>query len=284
MALSPTRSYTINSVDRALKIMSILGERSGPMRVSDISRKLGIDKSTAYRIISTLRARGFVEQEPDTRKYILGLKVLEVAALKLRSIKLVPIAKPFLEELMLRTKEAVHLSVLAEGEVMYVDSEQCSGPFNVNTQVGGRAPVHSSAVGKILLAYRSPQEVNRIIALKGLTRFTDRTFISAEELHEHLAEVRKRGWALDDEETHAGVRCLAGPIFDHLGNVVASLGISGPTQRITHDRLAYLGQLIKEVTAKVSRRLGHIPCASEDQGVQPESGSHQEAAPARREV
>lgn len=263
MAVSPRRSYTINSLDRALRILTILGERGVPMRVSDISRKLNIDKSTAYRIVSTLRARGFVEQESDTRKYSLGLKVLEVAALKLRSIKLVPTAKPFLEELMLRTREAVHLAVLAEGEVMYVDSEQCPGPFNMNTPVGGRAPVHSSAVGKALLAFRPAEEVNRIAAVKGLTRFTDRTIISTEELLEHLAEVHMRGWAQDDEETYMGVRCLASAIFDHRGSAIASVGISGSVQHVTRERISYLGQLIKEAAAKISKRLGYVPGTSE---------------------
>jgi DNA-binding IclR family transcriptional regulator len=247
------------------------------MRVSDISRKLGIDKSTAYRIISTLRTRGFVEQEPDTRKYTLGLKILEVAALKLRSIRLVPVAKPFLEELMLRTREAVHLAVLAEGEVMYVDSEQCSGPFNVNTQVGGRAPVHSSAVGKALLAYSSPEEVNRIIAIKGLTRFTDRTIISTEELHQHLASVRRQGWAMDDEETYLGVRCLASTVFDHRGKVVASVGISGPVQHMTNERISFLGQLVKEAAAKISRRLGYVPDTSNGTTAQPAEDVRREA-------
>lgn len=275
--MAAKRIYTINSIDRALQILSILGERGVPMRVSDISRRLRIDKSTAYRIISTLRARGFVEQESDTRKYTLGLKVLEVAALKLRAIKLVPAAKPFLEELMLRTREAVHMAVLAEGEVMYVDSEQCSGPFNVNTQVGGRAPVHSSAVGKALLAYRSPEEVSRIVAIKGLTRFTDRTIISTEELHEHLADVRKQGWAMDNEETFVGMRCLASAVFDHRGQVVASVGVSGPIQHMTHERVAFLGQLVKEAAAKISRKLGYVAGVSEGSVVQPAQGVPLEA-------
>jgi DNA-binding IclR family transcriptional regulator len=275
--MSPSRSYIINSLDRALQILTILGERRGPMRVSDIGRKLGIDKSTAYRIISTLRARGFVEQESDTRKYTLGLKVLEVAALKLRSIKLVPVAKPFVEELMLRTKEAVHMGVLAEGEIMYIESEQCSGPFNINTQVGGRAPLHSSAVGKAILAFHPIEEVNRIVAIKGLTRFTDRTIISTEELHEHLAGVCKRGWAMDDQETHVGVRCLASAVFDHRGSAVAAMGISGPIQHITQERISFLGQLVKEAAAKISRQLGYIPGASERMDAQPAQDEQREA-------
>ena len=278
MPANPKRSYTINSLDRALRILTILGERGAPMRVSDISRKLGIDKSSAYRIISTLRSHRFVEQDAETRKYSLGLKVLEVAALKVRSIKLIPTAKPYLEELMLRTKEAVHLAVLAEGELMYVDCEQCSGPFNVNTQVGGRSPAHSSAVGKALLACHSEEEVDRIVAIKGLTRFTDRTIISTEELHKALEGIRKQGWAMDDEETFMGVRCLASAVFDHRGKAVASLGVSGPTQHMTRERTSYLCQLVKETAIKISRRLGFVPGHSEGTAAEPAQGAHREAA------
>jgi DNA-binding IclR family transcriptional regulator len=143
--------------------------------------------------------------------------------------------------------------------------------------VGGRAPLHSSAVGKALLAPRPVEEVNRIVAIKGLTRFTDRTIISTEELHEHLAGVRKQGWAMDDEETHLGVRCLASAISDHRGEVVASVGISGPIQRITHDRISFLGQLVKEAATKISRRLGYIPTTPEGMVAQPASAAHREA-------
>jgi len=259
MPRNPKRRYTINSLDRGLRILMILGEEGQPMRISEISRRLGIDKSTAYRIVSTLREQGFVEQDLETRKYVLGVKVIEVASLKLRSIRLLPTAKPVMQELMLRTRESIHLAILVEGEVMYLDSEQCTGIFNVNTLVGGKAPLHSSAVGKALLAELPDDEVDRLIAVKGLTRFTDRTIINLQEFHDHLAAIRERGWAADDEETYVGVRCLAAAVRDHRGVPVGSIGLSGPAQRVTNDRIPVLAQLIKDAAAKISRQLGYVP-------------------------
>jgi DNA-binding IclR family transcriptional regulator len=241
----------------------ILGEEGLPMRISEITRRLGIDKSSAYRIVSTLHEQGFVEQDTETRKYFLGVKVIEVASLKLRSIRLLPTAKPVMHELMQRTRESIHLSTLVEGEVMYLDSEECSGVFNVNTLAGGRAPLHSSAVGKALLAGLPQEEVDRLIAVEGLTQFTDRTIINLQEFHSHLAGIREHGWAIDDEETYAGVRCLAANIRDHRGVAVGSVGLSGPAQRVTNDRIPILAQLVKEAAAKISRQLGYVPAKRE---------------------
>jgi len=228
------------------------------MRISEISRRLEIDKSTAYRIVSTLRDQGFVEQDPETRKYLLGVKVIEVGGMKLRSIRFLPTAKPVMEELMLRTRETVHVAVLAEAEVMYLDTEQCSGAFNINTEVGGRAPLHSSAVGKALLAELPEAEVDRLISVKGLTRLTDRTIINTSELKRDLESVRQRGWAIDDEETYVGVRCIASVIRDHRGKPMASAGLSGPSQRITTDRIPTLTQLVREACNRISTRMGYV--------------------------
>ena len=258
MPVHPKRKYTINSLERGLKILFILGQSGEPMRISEISRRLEIDKSTAYRIVSTLREQGFVEQDPDTRKYLLGVKVIEVGGLKLRAIKFLPTARPLTEELMMRTREAVHIAVLVEGEVMYLDTEQCSGSFNVNTVAGGRAPLHSTAVGKALLAELPEAEIDRLVSLKGLTRFTDRTIITLEELHRDLTLVRQRGWAIDNEETYTAVRCMASVIRDHQGRALASAGLSGPAQRISDDRIPTLAELVKDTCDRISKRMGYV--------------------------
>jgi len=252
------RRYTINSLDRGLRILLSLGGSDDPLGVSELSRLLGIDKSTTHRIMSTLLAQGFVEQDPATHKYTLGLKVIEVANLKLRTIKFLAAAKPVMRDLMLQSEESVHLAVLVEDEAMYVDTEQGKGIFSVATQIGGKAPLHSSAVGKSLLAELPNEEVNRLLANKGLRRFTERTLVDMQQLHQHLARTREQGCAIDDEETYLGVRCVAATIHDHRGTVVASVGLSGPSQRITDDRLPVLAHLVKEAAAKVSRQLGFV--------------------------
>lgn len=258
MSVGAKRKYTINSLDRGLRILLILGENGGPLGVNEVSRRLDIDKSTTHRIMSTLCGQGFVEQDLETRKYMLGLRVIEVAALKLRSIRLLKVARSAIQELMAQSRETVHLAVQAEGEVMYLDSEQYAGVITVNTTIGGRAPVHSSAVGKALLCGLSAEEVDCILAIKGLQRFTEKTIVDPRQFYQHLQQTRERGYGLDDEETDLGVRCIAAPVLDHRGGVVAAVGISGPTQRMSFDRIPILAHLVKECASKISRQLGFV--------------------------
>jgi IclR family transcriptional regulator, KDG regulon repressor len=250
------RKYTINSVDRGLRILLILGQNAAPLGLNEVSRRLEIDKSTTHRIMSTLCGQGFVEQDPETRKYLLGLRVIEVAALKLRTISLLKVARFPIQNLVSQSRETVHLAVQADGEVMYLDSEQYAGVITVNTTVGGRAPMHSSAVGKALLSGMTPEEVDRVLAIKGLQRYTEKTIVDPRELHQHLQQCRERGYGLDDEETDLGVRCLAAPVFDHRGGAVAAVGISGPTQRMSFERIPILAHLVKECASEISRQLG----------------------------
>lgn len=263
MAVGVRKKYTINSLDRGLRILFILGENGGSLGVNEISRRLDVDKSTTYRILSTLSGQGFVEQDPDTRKYLLGLRVIEVAALKLRTIKLLKVARSAMQKLMIQSRETVHLAVQANGEVMYLDSEQYAGVITVNTTVGGRAPMHSSAVGKALLFCLRAEEVDQILAVKGLQRFTQNTIIDLRKFHQHLQQCREQGYGLDDEETDVGVRCLGAPVFDHGGNVVAAAGISGPTMRMSLERIPILAHLVGECAKEISRLLGFVPGKSE---------------------
>jgi len=263
MAVGIKKKYTINSLDRGLRILLILGENGGPLGVNEVSRRLNIDKSTTYRIISTLVGQGFVEQDPETRKYLLGLRVIEVAALKLRTIKLLKVARSAIQRLMVQSRETVHVAVHVEGEVMYLDSEQYAGVITVNTMVGGRAPIHSSAVGKALLSCLPTEKVDEILALKGLKRFTQNTIIDPREFHQHLQQCRERGYGFDDEETDIGVRCIGAPVFDHLSNVVAAAGISGPTIRISLERIPILAHLVKECAMEISRLLGFMASKNE---------------------
>jgi DNA-binding IclR family transcriptional regulator len=258
MALKNKRKYIINSVDRAIRILFLLGENHEPMRLSELSRRLNIDKSTAYRIMATLLSQGFVEQDAETRRYFLGLRLLELSAEKLRSLRVLPAAKPVMRDLMIRTNETVHLGVLVDGEVLFLDSEQGPGVLSVNTIIGSKAFPHSSAVGKALLANLSTREIDAILALKGMPRFTGRTLLTPEELHKELASVRELGYAIDDEETFVGVRCVAVPIFNDSGDVVAAMGISGPAQRITPELIRVLASLVKDAGTEISRQLGYV--------------------------
>jgi DNA-binding IclR family transcriptional regulator len=171
-----------------------------------------------------------------------------------------------MQALMVQTHETAHLAVHVDGEVMYLDSEQHGGIITVTTTVGGRAPMHSSAVGKALLLGLHSEEVDRILAVKGLQRFTDKTIVNPREFHEHLRQCRENGYGVDDEETNVGVRCIAAPVFDHRDRVVAAVGISGPTQRMPLERIPILAHVVKECAAKISQQLGFLKIRGEVSG------------------
>jgi DNA-binding IclR family transcriptional regulator len=231
--------------------------------VTELGRRLGIDKSTAHRLLATLRARGFVRVHPGTQRYTLGLRLAGLGAAAVRGIELTDIARPYLELLRDRTGEAAHLAVLAEGEVLFLAKAAGPGALTVNAGVGTRTPAHCTALGKVLLAgLLGTEELDRVIAQRGLARHTPHTITSREELISHLEEVRRQGWALDDEERDLGLRCIAAPAYDAGGRVVAAVGISGPTSRITPDRIAQIAEDVCAVAHSISRELGYRAPAS----------------------
>jgi len=248
--------YNINSLNRALKIMELLAEEGKALGVTELSRRLDLDKSMTHRLLSTLAGGGYVEQDPESKKYLLGLKIVELAGMKLNSIELLSAAKPYLKELVRQTAESSHLAVMVDHEVVYLDKEEGPSVLTIRGGVGLKCPAHCSAVGKVLLADLSEEDLMQILRRHGLTKYTENTILSVAALKEHLAQVRQRGYGVDNEETYLGVKCVAAPIRNHSGRVTASAGISGPIQRMTEERLRVLAEIVVETCARVSARLG----------------------------
>jgi len=247
----------IQSLARGLEILAILAEADQPVGVTDIAQILKVDKSSAFRLLHTLANRRFVEQDSDTRRYGLGLRIVELSRRMLDRIELRGIVKPYLRELQQRTGESAHLAVLSEVRVVYVEQEESNATLNVNTEVGRHGPLHCTAIGKALIAHLSPEELARVLGQAGLTRYTPRTMTTLRELIPHLESVRVRGYAVDDEEFDSGVRCVAAAIHDYRGKVVASMGISGPSIRVTLERIPELGEIVLQAAGQVSRLIGY---------------------------
>ena len=247
----------INSLDRALKILEILGNSDSNMGVSELGRRLDVDKSTAYRLLATLAARGYVEQEPETKKYKLGLKIVELSSKVLDRLELRNVAKPFMKELVQHTDETVHLATLDMGNVVCIDQEETPSMINVNMAVGREAPGHCTSIGKVLWAHLKEEELDYILKKKVLTRYTARTITSIPELKLHLSKVKEQGYALDDEEFTIGVRCIAVPVWNYKNKVIASLGTSGLAVNISLDRVEELVKTIVEVRDRLCLKLGH---------------------------
>jgi DNA-binding IclR family transcriptional regulator len=247
----------VRSVDRAAALLLALGESAGDAGVTELARRLGLHKSTASRLLATLQRRGLVEQDEESGKYRLGLVMIRLAERAERTLDLKGIAYPELERLARATRETVSLGVL-EGDA-YLTVAQVDGP-NMSAcpdWTGRTSPLHCTASGKVLLAALAERDVLRI-ARPGLPARTERTITTLETLMEELAKVRRRGFATAFSEWLAGTNAIAVPVLDARGRVIASVGVWGPSFRITPARVAELVTAARATAAAITTRLGGV--------------------------
>ena len=249
-------NYPIKVLNKTFSILEILLQHGSAMNMTEISEKLGFYPSTIHRILDTLRHWGYVEQDPKSQKYRLGLKLLELGMAKLHQMDLAREATPYLKELVSKCNETVHLGVLEGGEVLYLAKEESSQTIRMVSYVGKRALLHCTALGKVLLAYLSAEERKKILEEKVLPRLTENTITDKMELEQELDKVREQGFALDREENEKDVRCVAAPIRNHQGEVIAAISISSPIFRINKDVQNNLKEALLKISKKISKRLG----------------------------
>jgi IclR family transcriptional regulator, acetate operon repressor len=226
--VSEVPSGTVQSVHRALSLLELLAQAGGRLPVSELAARSGLSLGTAHRLLATLAVRGYVRQGPD-RRYALGTALLPLgdAATRLLSSW----AMPFLTELAEECGETVNLAVLDDDRVSYVAQAPGRHRMRMFTQVGRRVLPHSTAVGKVLLAWHDEAQLRRVVSRLGLPERTPQTLTSLATLTAELAAVRERGWAVDDEEQEPGVRCLAVPVGPG-SEAVAALSVSAPASRL----------------------------------------------------
>lgn len=246
----------VAAVVRAAAILRVFSHERPTLHFSQIVDAVGLPKSTTHRLLLTLIDVGFVEQRQDGT-YALGIGLFEVGSLAYANVSLRAIAQPFVRQLMDQTKETVHMGVLDGFEV--VSLEQASSPHSLRAEVyvGKRAPLHCTAVGKAILAFvESGPWLQRLWA-NGFDRYTSDTITDPAALRAELEGVRKRGFAVDNEEHEVGVRCVGAPIRDASGTVVGSLSISGPSARVTPESVTDLSRRLLQATRQISAALGY---------------------------
>lgn len=252
--------YNIRVLDRAIRILSLLADGK-PHTPVEVSEGIDLSPSTTFRLLTTLSYHNYIKRDERTNQYRLGLACLELAHAYTDSNDLRKVALPELEALRDDVKETVHLAVLDNMEIVYL--EKLTGLHAIgmmSSRVGGRAPAHCTGVGKALLAYQKPDLIRSHYKKQGLTRFTDTTITEPEVLMQELEGIHQRGYAFDKGEHEYEVRCIAAPIFDLSGDVVAALSISGPSARM--DPLEDNDMLIqktKQTALDISRQLGYSP-------------------------
>ena len=246
---------SVRSVLRAIKILELIG-KAGSMGVTEISRELKSPKSSVYQIISTLVDEHIVEKDSDSNLYHLGLKLFELGNLARFNLEISKVSNPYLKELNEKLDETVHLTVIDEGEVLYIECLESTKRLRTYSVIGVRAPLHCTAVGKAMLAYLPVDEIAKIIQEKGLQKYTENTITDKAILLKEFKKIAQCGYAIDNMEHEDGVICFAAPIWNHDGKVIASVSIAGPSQRITLRMESMFAESVMETTRRISKKLG----------------------------
>jgi IclR family KDG regulon transcriptional repressor len=248
----------VKSVSRTVKILDLLS-REGAKNITEISKSLSFPKSSVHEIVATLLAEGIVGRDSDPGRYTLGLKLFEWGKQAQAALEIRRVAVPSLRALHRELDETVYLTVPDGKEVLYIECFESTRRLRTYSVIGIRAPLHCTAVGKSVLAWLDEAEVESVIQSMGLPRFTANTITDRRDLMRELEQIRTKGYATDVMEHEEGVCCVGAPVRDHTGKVIASISVSGPSQRLTAAKMEESAHLIKEKAAEISRRLGYSP-------------------------
>ena len=257
----PRPSKLIGSVERAFGILNLFDGRSPELGMTEISRAMGLHKSTVASLVYTLEAQGYLNQNPVTRKYRLGLRLVERASVVLRHVEIRQVAQAHLQALRDEFDESVNLAILDGAYVVYVERLVGTRALGVRTEVGKREPAHSTALGKAILSCLPQTQVETFVKQHGLPPITSQTITTLDRLRRELAETRERGFAIDDEESELGERCVAASIFDHAGRVAAAVSVSAPVLRLPKPEVPRFGAQVCKTAEAISRSLGYSPLA-----------------------
>ena len=250
---------TVQTLERAFNVIEILGNADYHLGISEIAQQSELPLSTTHRILSTLLNLGYVEQNPETNKYTLGVRILQLRGAVIGKLNLAIVAMPIMKMLMNKVEETVHLAVYNEGEIVYIERVEGLKTQGMYTRIGKRAPSHCTALGKVLLSHL-PESLwfDDVVNKQGLKAYSETTITSVDILRQELQRTRERGYAIDNGETGEKVRCVAAPIRDYTGQAVAAISISGPQTQVTRDRVSFLGEAVCRASELISEKLGFV--------------------------
>ncbi len=248
-------NYQVRALTRGLAVLSCFTPEAARHSLADLSRLVDVPKGTLYRLVETLRVAEFLEQEIDG-SYTLGIKAFEVGSSYLSTLDFPQAARRALEELAAGCRETASLGVFNHGEVVYVAIEHAQREVGIQSRIGTRHPTHCTALGKVMLADRPDDEVAVLLEQTGMPALTEHTHTSPDTLLAELSVIRRRGYAIDNEERSYGVKCIAAPIRDAAGRVIAAISVSGPSFRVSADTLPDLIAAVVAAASSVSRRQG----------------------------
>ena len=250
------KSYSVPAIQRMLDLIEAMATTKHELTITEANRKFNIPKSSVYAILQTLKSRGYVDKDKEDR-YFLTLKLFSLGSTMVDSLDLRGRIYPLLKELTEKAQITGHIAVLDDGYAVYIEKVEVLGAVRLTTWVGKRMHVHSTSIGKALVAHFSDEELEQFVERYGLQRLTDRTITNLRDFKKELARVRANGYSTTSEENESTVRAVAAPILDHTGKTVAAVNLGGSTLQIKADNLSSLGELVRSYAVKISQALGY---------------------------
>jgi IclR family acetate operon transcriptional repressor len=254
----PAENSPVQSLDRALRILAIIANGDG-LSLSEVASASGLAASTAYRMLTTMESHGMVEFDRTDQLWSIGVETYRMGSAFLRRRKLVDRARIVMQGLMEKTGETANLGVAEDDCVVFVSQVETHQAIRAFFRPGTRSSFHASGIGKAILAHLPGERVAAIVRNEGLEAYTPKTLADVPALARDLDQIRRRGFSVDDEERHPGMRCIAAPVFNEFGEPVAGVSISGPTVRVTLERVAEIGPLVRDAATEVTRMIGGKP-------------------------
>lgn len=251
----PNKTYLVPAVVKALDILEYLG-KNGASSFTEIHTVLSIPKSSAFQLLTTLKSYGYVRHAGNSSKYSLGFRLYDLGTQAVSRLDIREEATPLLQDLMLKTGQMSILGIQDGLEGVYLAKAEGNQTIRIHSWEGMRFLLHSTALGKVLLAWQEEEKIDAFLQKADLVRFTDRTIIHPEALKRHLKQVRKQGWALDDQEDEQNIRCIGAPVRNIKGEVVAAVTICGLSSEMNGDRRKNLPGQVKETARQLSLKIG----------------------------
>jgi IclR family acetate operon transcriptional repressor len=256
---SESSPYKVQVIDRTFSIIDALANAHDGASLAELAEKVKLHKSTVHRLTSILERHRFVERESGSGRYRLGLRLIELGTIAMDRFNIRDRAHPYLERLLYEVNETVHLCVLDAGEVIYLDKMEPVRSVRMSSRIGRRNAAHSTSVGKAIMAYLPEAETDDILRQHGLKRMTAKTITTPAQLKAELKVVRERGYAIDNEESEEGVRCIGAPVLDHNARPAAAISVSVPSFRLPMDKIPAIAGCVTRIARSLSEELGFQP-------------------------
>jgi DNA-binding IclR family transcriptional regulator len=251
---SSTGLYQLHSLDRAVSVLEMLGDSDTALSLADVCQRLQLHKSTAHRALMVLERSALIERTAENR-YRLGMKLYDLGNRAVEQVDLRTRVHPYFKRLAAQVGETVHLSVLQKTSIVYLDKVEPNRRVCASSKTGTSNPVYCTSMGKAMLAFQPPDVIDQIVGKIRFVRYTHKTIASKEALMKALERVRRRGYAVDDQEIELGVRCVGGPIFDENRQAIAAVSVSGPVSRITAATMPEIAEHVMQCVRDISQSI-----------------------------